>query len=115
MPKYQKTEPGAPGCLIAKVGPRDLPYTPLGAPHSFLRKDAKPLMPGEPARIHVSLYPTSVLLHKGHRLRVALAGADASVFQRYPTEGTPTWTVYREAHRASFIEWPAKRNSESAQ
>ena len=64
--------------------------------------------------IHLSLYPTSVLLRKGHRLRVALAGADASVFQRYPTEGTPTWTVYREAQRASFIEWPAKRTSESA-
>ena len=35
---------------------------------------------------------------------VALAGADASLFERYPAEGTPTWTVYREAQRASFIE-----------
>ena len=43
-----------------------------------------------------------------------LAGADASVFQRYPKEGTPTWKVYREAQRASFIEWPAKRTSKSA-
>lgn len=86
------------------------PVLMIGA-HSFLRKDAEPLMPGEPARIHVSLYPTSVLLHKGHRLRLALAVADASVFQRYRTEGNPTRTVYREAHRASFIEWPAKRNS----
>lgn len=98
-----------------EVDPKGLPYTPLGPAHSFLRRDAEPLTPGEPARIHLSLYPTSVLLRKGHRLRVALAGADASVFQRYPTEGIPTWTVYREAHRASFIEWPAKRNSESAQ
>ena len=98
-----------------EVDPKSLPYTPLGPAHSFLRKDAEPLTPGEPARIHLSLYPTSVLLRKGHRLRVALAGADASVFQRYPKEGTPTWTVYREAQRASFIEWPAKRTSESAQ
>jgi hypothetical protein len=32
------------------------------------------------------MYPTSVLLRKGHRTRVALAGADASLFERYPTE-----------------------------
>jgi putative CocE/NonD family hydrolase len=97
-----------------EVDPKGLPYTPLGPARSFRRKDAEPLTPGEPASIHLSLYPTSVLLRKGHRLRVALAGADESVFQRYPTEGTPTWTVYREAQRASFIEWPAKRNTERA-
>jgi X-Pro dipeptidyl-peptidase C-terminal non-catalytic domain len=72
------------------------------------------LAPGEPARIRLSLYPTSVLLRKGHRVRVALAGADGSAFQRYPAEGIPTWTIYREAQRASFIEWPAKRNIERA-
>jgi sec-independent protein translocase protein TatA len=29
------------------------------------------------------MYPTSVLLRKEHRIRVALAGADASLFERY--------------------------------
>jgi uncharacterized protein len=97
-----------------EVDPIGLPYAPLGPAHSFLRTDAEPLAPGEPARIRLSLYPTSVLLRKGHRVRVALAGADGSAFQRYPAEGIPTWTIYREAQRASFIEWPAKRNIERA-
>jgi uncharacterized protein len=91
-----------------EVDPKTLPYQPLGPAHSFLRKDAEPLTPGEPASIRFALYPTSVLLRKGHRIRVALAGADATLFQRYPAQGTPTWTIYREAQRASFIELPVK-------
>jgi putative CocE/NonD family hydrolase len=96
-----------------EVDPKTLPYVPLGPSHSFLRKDAKPLTPGEPARIRFSLYPTSLLMRKGHRIRIALAGTDASVFQRYPPEETPTWTVYRESQRESFIKLPAKRSSHS--
>jgi hypothetical protein len=97
-----------------EVDPKSLPYVPIGPAHSFLRKDAEPLTPGEAATIRFSMYPTSVMLRKGHRIRVALAGADAGLFQRYPAEGTPTWTVYREAKRASFIELPVKRNSETS-
>jgi hypothetical protein len=91
-----------------EVDPRSLPYQPLGPAHSFLRADAQPMKPGEVATIRFSLFPTSVLLRKGHRIRIALAGADAGLFQRYPAEGTPTWTVYRKAGRASFVELPAK-------
>lgn len=96
-----------------EVDPKNLPYQPLGPAHSFLRKAAAPLIPGEAVSIRFSLYPTSVLLRKGHSIRVALAGADASIFQRYPAEGSPTWTVYREAQKASFIELPVRRSSES--
>jgi len=98
-----------------EVDPKSLPYEPLGPAHSFLRKDAQPLIPGEAARIRFALYPTSVLLRKGHRIRVALAGADASVFQRYPKDGTPMWTLYREARKASFIDLPVRRNRETSQ
>ena len=92
-----------------EVDPKSLPYQPLGPAHSFLRADALPLTPGEPATIRFSFFPTSVLLRKGHEIRIALAGADASLFQRIPAEGTPTWTVYREAQRASFVDLPARR------
>ena len=98
-----------------EVDPKSLPYEPLGPAHSFRRKDAEPLIPGEAARIRFALYPTSVLLRKGHRIRVALAGADASVFQLYPADGTPTWKIYREAQRASFIDLPVRRNRETQQ
>jgi putative CocE/NonD family hydrolase len=98
-----------------EVDPKSLPYEPLGPAHSFLRKDAEPLIPGEVARVRFGLYPTSVLLRKGHRIRVALAGADASIFQRYPAAGTPVWTIYREAQQASFIDLPVRHNRETSQ
>jgi putative CocE/NonD family hydrolase len=98
-----------------EVDPKSLPYEPLGPAHSFLRKDAEPLAAGEAARIRFALYPTSVLLRKGHRIRLALAGADASVFERYPTDRTPTWIVYREAQQASFIDLPVRRESKQSQ
>jgi putative CocE/NonD family hydrolase len=63
-----------------EVDPKSLPYQPLGPAHSFFRKDAEPLVPGVPAEIRFALYPTSVLLRKGHRIRVAMAGADAGIF-----------------------------------
>jgi len=92
-----------------EVDPGTLPYVPLGPAHSFLRKDAEPMVPGQPTTLRLALYPTSVLLRKGHRIRVALAGADAGVFERYPAEGIPTWTVYRDARRNSFLELPVRR------
>jgi predicted acyl esterase len=67
-----------------------------------------------PSRWHLrqrqryALVNVSVLLRKGHRIRVALAGADASLFERYPAEGTPKLTVYREAQRASYLDLPVK-------
>jgi len=96
-----------------EVDPKTLPYVPLGPAHSFLRKDAEPMTPGEPARVRLALYPTSVRLRKGHRIRVALAGGDADVFQKYPTEQISTWTVYRDAQKASFIELPVRSAIES--
>ena len=89
-----------------EVDPKTLPYAPLGPAHSFLHADAEPLIPGPLATIRFSLLPTSVLLRKGHSIRIALAGADAGLFQRYPAQGSPQWTVYREPGRASFVELP---------
>jgi len=91
-----------------EVDPDSLPYRPLGPAHSFLRADAEPLHPGEVATIRFALIPTSVLLRRGHRIRLALAGADAGLFQRYPAEGTPVWTVHRDREHPSFLELPMR-------
>lgn len=93
-----------------EVDPKNLPYVPAGPAHSFLRADAERMKPGAIATIRISLFPTSILLRKGHSIRIALAGADASLFQRYPATGTPTWTVYREAGQFSFVELPAEKH-----
>ncbi|MGA7711481.1 MAG: CocE/NonD family hydrolase [Rhizomicrobium sp.] len=92
-----------------EVDAKSLPYQPLGPAHSFLRADAEPMISGQAAAIRLSLLPTSILLRQGHRIRIALAGADANLFQRIPASGPLTWTVYREAERASFIELPAAK------
>jgi hypothetical protein len=55
--------------------------------------------------------PTSLLLRKGHRIRVTLARADSSLFERYPAEGAPKLTVYREAQRASYLDLPVKTHN----
>ena len=78
----------------------------LGPYHSFNRVDARPLVPGEVTEISLNLYATSVLIKAGHSLRVALAGADADTFDRYPAAGTPVWTVHRSSVYPSHIELP---------
>lgn len=74
--------------------------------HSFKEKDAQPLVPGELANLHFALLPTSVLIRQGHRIRLAIAGADKDTFPRIPAEGTPVITVARQSGRASFVELP---------
>lgn len=89
-----------------KVSSEGPPYA-AGLPHhTFERKDAMPLAPGETAELKFALLPTSVLVRRGHRIRVAVAGHDKSVFARTPAEGTPVITVARNNRFASFIELP---------
>ena len=93
-----------------ETDPRSLPYESLGPAHSFRREDAEPMKPNEAASIRFSLMPTSVLLRKGHSIRLSLAGADAGLFQTYPASGAPEWTVHRDAKRSSFLELPARKH-----
>ena len=50
------------------------------------------------------LWPTSVLIKKGHRLRIAIAGADKGTFDRIPEGGDPTITIFRNEQNISFID-----------
>lgn len=82
------------------------PYQQSGPPRTFLRADSVPLTPGEMAVVEMPLYATSVRVEAGHRLRIAIAGADASAFARYPETGDPVLTVARSAMSPSFLELP---------
>jgi uncharacterized protein len=88
--------------------PKTMPFKVFGPAHSLLRADAEPFLPGQPAVLSFGLFPTSLLLRKGHSIRVALAGADAPLFRRYPPQGKPTWTLYHERTRASYIDLPLR-------
>jgi len=56
--------------------------------------------------VRFGLEPISVLVKKGHRVRVAIAGHDKGTFIRIPAEGNPTITVQRNPRALSSIELP---------
>lgn len=93
-----------------KVAKERPPYITPVPYHTFKKKDAQPLVPGEISELRFGLLPTSILIKKGHRIRVALAGHDKSVFARIPAEGTPVISVARNREHASFIELPVVRS-----
>jgi putative CocE/NonD family hydrolase len=76
---------------------------------SFHRADARALEHGEIAEIVVDLQPVSWRFQAGHRIRVALAGADRDHFARL--DRTPSWSVQRGGSRASHVELPVMRIS----
>jgi putative CocE/NonD family hydrolase len=84
------------------------PYNSPGSTSSNSRSDAQPLVPGEPAELKIGMWPTSILLRKGHQIRIALAGADAGTFRRYPPVGDATWAVFRQSALSSYVELPMR-------
>ncbi|HYY56072.1 MAG TPA: CocE/NonD family hydrolase, partial [Pyrinomonadaceae bacterium] len=97
-----------------KVSEERPPYW-SGVPyHSFKRKESMPLVPGQVTELRFGLLPTSVLIRKGHRIRIAIAGHDKSVFARIPAEGTPVITLERNKNNASFVELPVVRRDRAS-
>lgn len=82
------------------------PYRHFGPYRTFASRDTMPLVPGEVATLRFELFATSVRLKTGHRLRLALAGADRPLLGLYPPNAQPTWTVHRSRTSASFVEVP---------
>ena len=92
--------------LHRQVSDDPAPYQLCVPYHTFKAQDAMPLVPGEIAELHFGLYPTSVLVHRGHRIRIGIAGHDQGTFRRVPATGTPTITVARNRVHASWIDLP---------
>jgi putative CocE/NonD family hydrolase len=71
----------------------------LGVPRTFARSDALRVVPGIPMGLTVPLLPVSAVVPAGHRVRVAMAGHDASCFTRYgPADETFTLRLGRDSH-----------------
>jgi predicted acyl esterase len=92
--------------LHRTVSEEEPPFVTAGPYHSYKEADAEPMTPGEVAEVTFALHPTSILFRRGHRIRIAIGGADAETFARIPAEGTPEWTVERSPDRASHILLP---------
>ena len=77
----------------------------LGVPRTFARSDALRVVPGRPMGLAVQLLPVSAIVPAGHRIRVALAGHDASCFTSYgPAEETFTLELGSDSH----LDLPAR-------
>lgn len=78
-----------------------------GMPYrTFKRADAAPLPHCEFVELTFGLQPVSALLRRGHRIRVAIAGADKDTFQRVPAQKTPVWHIgYGQVH-SSHVRLP---------
>ncbi len=89
--------------LHRKLSTEKAPYRTLYPYRTYQRRDGQPLVPGRTATLTFQLIPTSVLFKAGHRIRVAIAGADKETFQRLPSSGDVAITVLRGP---SFIDLP---------
>jgi uncharacterized protein len=78
--------------------------------HTYLEEDGEPLIPGEVAELAFCLNPTSVVLKRGHRLRVSIAGHDEGTFPRIPETGNPVITVMRNEVYRSSVYLPVQGN-----
>jgi putative CocE/NonD family hydrolase len=76
---------------------------------NFTRTSARPPVPGAWRRYCFKLNPISVVLAPRHRLRLAIAGADADSFERLPANGAaPRLGIGRDRSRPSFVVLPVR-------
>ena len=95
--------------IMRKVSDEPPRYNKYGPHHTELRADAMPLVLEEIAELTFELWATSVLIKQGHRIRIAVAGADKDTFYRYPKDGgTPTITVNRNRMYPSHVDLPVR-------
>ncbi len=81
------------------------PYKNVVPYRTFSRRDARSLMPGEITSLTFDLLPTSYVFKKGHRIRLAVAGADHTHFRILPGP-PPTITLYRTSIFPSHLHLP---------
>ncbi|WP_420138900.1 CocE/NonD family hydrolase [Sphingomonas sp.] len=83
------------------------PYDTLGLPwHSGRAADVAPITPGQPVTLRLALTPTARLIPAGHRLRLAIAGADHRQrnLAQIKVDPAPRITIVRGS--ASHIDVP---------
>ncbi len=79
---------------------KDIPY------HSFNAADAMPMPINTIEKVTFKLWPTSVLIKKGHSIRISISGADKDTFDRVPEYGQPIYKVFRNKNFVSCIDLP---------
>ena len=86
------------------------PYLSPAPYRAYLEEHARPLEPGVPAELVFDLLPTSYLFRKGHRIRLAFAGADSDHFAPLRDEGAEI-TFHHGPPRPSRVTLPSRVGS----
>lgn len=81
------------------------PYPGAPPTHSFRRADLQPVPPNTVMPIELALAPTSARIRAGHRVRIAIAGADRDTFGP-PADPAVQFTIARDASRATRLVLP---------
>jgi putative CocE/NonD family hydrolase len=99
--------------LHRKEGPAPPHQQVVGPWRSFSRVDAAPLVPGEIATLRFALLPTSWRIASGHRVRLAIAGADADHFGQVPHGRPPVLGIHHGGAHASSLALPLRATARS--
>jgi putative CocE/NonD family hydrolase len=95
--------------MCRKTSDSEPPFKVFGPYRTFTRDDSAPLIKDEIVDLTFDLIATSVLIKKGHRIRLAIAGADKDSFDRFPRDGSiPSIRVERNRTFPSCIVLPVK-------
>lgn len=83
------------------------PYDNLGLPHhSHYQSDLEPIHAGEPIELNFDLLATSYLFKEGHRIRLAVAFADADNFETPVLDPAPRIKLLRDFNYLSYVDLP---------
>jgi uncharacterized protein len=91
--------------LHRRLSPGPAAYRQVVPYRTFERAAAQPLAAGEIVELIFDLLPTSYVFEVGHRIRIAVAGADASHFAVLPS-GPSTLRMHRTRLHPSRIDLP---------
>jgi uncharacterized protein len=72
--------------------------------HTYRRADMMAMAPGAFQNVVIAISPIAALIGKGHRLRIAFAGADAGNLEQLPGTGAETLTIARGDE--TYVELP---------
>ena len=78
----------------------------MGINRTFSREDAENLTPGKTTELKFELLATSYQFKKGHRIRIAIAGADKDHFAFISSSETLTFRIERSRRYPSKVELP---------
>jgi len=92
--------------LALRATNQDSPYWQMPPFHRLRRSDYAPMPVGKFTEVSFTMFPVSVLVRAGHRLRLAIAGADADYYQRIPATGEQSFTVATSGDMPSFLDVP---------